>query len=330
MLPTVDVVIPCYCYGLFLHECVRSVLEQANVDVRVLIIDDASPDGSGEVARDIALGDPRVTSVLHASNRGHIATYNEGIDWASADCFLLLSADDYLLPGALARAAGHIVDDETVAFCFGNAQLLDVDGKTTPIRPLPKIGTDTVLEGVRFMELSGASNIVPTPTAVVRTAMQQAAGHYRPELHHSGDMEMWLRLAALGRVAFVNADQAVYRRHASNMSLWTADAALPELRQREAAIDAFILNCEAQAARSHALHLRFDRALGQEALRMAHVAFNAGEIAACQEITAYARQIDPGIEWSLPFLKLSTKRAIGPTAWRRLASARRMMSPRHP
>ncbi|WP_244466907.1 glycosyltransferase family 2 protein [Devosia geojensis] len=330
MLPTVDVVIPCYCYGRFLRECVQSMLEQADVAVRVLIIDDASPDGSGEIARDIALGDPRVTTLVHASNRGHIATYNEGMDWAEADCFLLLSADDYLLPGALARAAGHIAADGAIAFCFGNAQLLDIDGHATPIRPLPKARADTVLEGIRFIELSGASNIVPTPTAVVRTAMQKAAGHYRPELHHSGDMEMWLRLAALGRVAFVNADQAVYRRHAANMSLWTADAALPELRQREAAIEAFILNCKAAAARSHAVQLRFDRALGQEALRMAHIAFNAGEMAACQEITAYARQIDPGIEWSLPFLKLSTKRAIGPTAWRRLASARRMMSPRHP
>lgn len=330
MLPTVDVVIPCYRYGRFLRECVDSVLEQTDVAVRVLIIDDASPDDSAEIAEEIARGDPRVTLLPHASNRGHIATYNEGIDWAEADCFLLLSADDYLLPGALARAAEHILADEKVAFCFGNARLLDVDGSTTPILPLPKICADIVLEGERFIALSGARNIVPTPTAVVRTAQQKAAGHYRPELHHSGDMEMWLRLAALGRVAFVNRDQAVYRRHATNMSRWAADAALPELRQRQAAIEAFILNCRAEAARNRELQLRFDRALGREALRLAHVAFNAGEIDACEDIVAYARETDPGIEWSLPFLKLSAKRAIGPAAWQRLASARRLVPPRHP
>jgi glycosyltransferase involved in cell wall biosynthesis len=49
---SVSVVIPCYNYGHFLAEAVRSVLDdQEGVDVRVLIIDDASPDGSAEVAR---------------------------------------------------------------------------------------------------------------------------------------------------------------------------------------------------------------------------------------------------------------------------------------
>ena len=48
--PTVSVVIPCYRYGRFLPACVQSVLDQDGVDVRVLIIDDASPDDSAEVA----------------------------------------------------------------------------------------------------------------------------------------------------------------------------------------------------------------------------------------------------------------------------------------
>ncbi len=45
----VDVIVPCYRYGHFLRECVESVLEQ-EVNVRVLIIDDASPDDTAEVA----------------------------------------------------------------------------------------------------------------------------------------------------------------------------------------------------------------------------------------------------------------------------------------
>ena len=57
--------------------------DQEGVDVRVLIIDDASPDDSAEVAKKIAARDPRVEVVVHATNRGHIATYNEGLlDWA--------------------------------------------------------------------------------------------------------------------------------------------------------------------------------------------------------------------------------------------------------
>ena len=103
-LARIDVVIPCYNYGRFLYQCVNSVLGQAGVDVRVLVIDDASPDNTAEVAAALARADSRVTVIRHSTNKGHINTYNEGIEWASADYMLLLSADDYLLPGALCRA----------------------------------------------------------------------------------------------------------------------------------------------------------------------------------------------------------------------------------
>jgi glycosyltransferase involved in cell wall biosynthesis len=100
-----DVIVPCYRYGHFLRECVESVLSQAVENVRILIIDDASPDNTAEVAADLVREDSRVPFVRHTINKGHIATYNEWIEWASADYMLLLSADDYLLPGALSRAA---------------------------------------------------------------------------------------------------------------------------------------------------------------------------------------------------------------------------------
>src|SRR5580692_6786433 len=103
-LSRIDVIVPCYNYGRFLDQCVNSVLGQVGVDVRVLVIDDASPDNTAEIAAALAREDPRVNVVRHNKNKGHIKTYNEGIEWASADYMLLLSADDYLLPGALARA----------------------------------------------------------------------------------------------------------------------------------------------------------------------------------------------------------------------------------
>ena len=48
-MSSVDVVVPCYNYARYLETCVSSVLDQEGVDVRVLIIDDASSDRSAEV-----------------------------------------------------------------------------------------------------------------------------------------------------------------------------------------------------------------------------------------------------------------------------------------
>src|SRR3977135_4113184 len=118
----VDVVIHCYNYGRFLEECVRSVLDQSVRDVRVLIIDDASSDGSVLEARKLADADPRVSVIANSKNRGHIDTYNEGlIDWARADYSLLLSADDLLTEGALARAISVLDANPNVGLLYGHA-----------------------------------------------------------------------------------------------------------------------------------------------------------------------------------------------------------------
>src|SRR5437879_1536330 len=114
----VDVIIPCYNYAHYLRSCVESVLTQP-VDVRVLIIDDASPDDTTAVAASLAAADSRVEYRRHDVNRRHIATYNEGLDWASGDYTLLLSADDLLVPHALARAV-HLLDSRPeVGFAYG-------------------------------------------------------------------------------------------------------------------------------------------------------------------------------------------------------------------
>ena len=54
-LSTVDVVVPCYNYGHYLTTCVRSVLSQQGVEVRLLIIDDCSSDGTAEIGRQLAI-----------------------------------------------------------------------------------------------------------------------------------------------------------------------------------------------------------------------------------------------------------------------------------
>src|SRR3954447_11941846 len=106
-MSSVSVVIPCYRYGHFLEAAVNGVLDdQDGVDVRVLIIDDASPDDSAGVAREIASRRPQVEVRVHEVNQGNIATFNEGLlDWADGDYCTLVSADDRATPGSLARAA---------------------------------------------------------------------------------------------------------------------------------------------------------------------------------------------------------------------------------
>jgi Glycosyl transferase family 2 len=264
--PTVSVVIPCYKYGHHLTECVRSVLDQEGVDVRVLIIDDASPDDSYEVAARLAAADSRVTARRHATNQGHLATYNEGLlGWAEGEFSVLLSADDLLAPGALARATAVLVANPQVGLVYGHAISWHDDQAKPPARIHPT-GT-TIWPGREWVQIVCrlGHSVIASPEVVVRTAVQRKIGGYLPELPHSGDIEMWLRFAAHADVAFIKGvDQAYYRIHESNM---TKDRVpIVDLYQRRDAFDAFFDAHSDKIPSAVALHRVAQRRVAKEAL----------------------------------------------------------------
>jgi Glycosyl transferase family 2 len=323
----IDVIIPCYNYGRFLYDCVNSVLGQVGVDVRVLVIDDASPDNTAEVAAALARENPRVTVIRHSANKGHIKTYNEGIEWASADYMLLLSADDYLLPGALARATNLMDAHPEVGFTFGNVIELSDNGNETPIKSI--IEATCILEGCEFIALSGAENLVATCSAVVRTELQNRLGGYHNELPHTGDMEMWLRFAAHASVGFMSAYQGVYRCHSANMStryysisegrlIYTKNGRLADLQQRKSALDCFCERCTDIMPRSEHLCRRLYRRLSELAVGRASAAFNEGQIEESRQLSDFALAVCPEIKGSSAWAKLTCKHWMGARTWRAL------------
>ena len=215
----IDVVIPCYNYGRFLRQCVDSVLDQSHRNLRVVIIDDASHDDTAGICAELAARDSRVEIVRHAINAGHIATYNEAIQLASGDYMLLMSADDFILPEALARAVAILDAHPDIGLVCGSWVLYHSDEPPPyPIYDISFVGRGPV-NSAAFMESLAIGNFVSTPTAIVRTSVQKQLGGYRKDLPHAHDYEMWIRFALYSKVACISAPQAAYRRHASNISL---------------------------------------------------------------------------------------------------------------
>jgi glycosyltransferase involved in cell wall biosynthesis len=308
----VDVIVPCYNYGRFLRECVGSVLAQEGVEVRVLIIDDASQDDSEQVGRALAAEDRRVEFRRHAVNRGHIATYNEGLAWAGGDYLLLLSADDLLTPGALGRVAVVMDANPRAGFAHGRAVKTaapDSDGFIAPAAYSWSVVPGT--EWVANCCAQGA-NWVYTPTAVVRTAVQKRVGNYRPDLPHAGDFDMWLRIAARADVAFVDADQAYYRTHGTNMSRGYVGAR--DLDQLADAFGQFFAACRDLVPGAERLKALALGRVADHAYWGASRAFDAGDGAACRDLLALARRLNPALGRGRVW-RLRCKQFLGPRAW---------------
>ena len=320
-----DVIVPCYNYGRFLPACVDSVLGQADCDVRVLVLDDQSSDDSLAVARRLAARDSRVTVVHHPANRGHIATYNEGIDWVSAKYMLLLSADDLLAPGALGRALQLMETNPNVGFVYGRALKFSTDSEAVVTEPSRSGETrSSVCKGIDFIKAVCATPVcpVPTATAVVRTSIQKRIGGYRPELPHAGDLEMWLRFAANGDLGMIDAVQAFTRVHGENMRFaYLANRMIGDYRQRYDAFRLFFASEWAAAPGIDNLPALAYRRLAEEILWDAAHAFEEGCGEQVDTLAGLAREVHPAIVRSPQWWKLSLKRLIGVRAWRGVAPA---------
>ncbi|MCB0965231.1 MAG: glycosyltransferase family 2 protein [Ilumatobacter sp.] len=238
-LPSVDIGIPCYDYGRYLADAVAHALDQDGVRVRILIVDDASTDDTESIGRTLAASDERVRYLRHPVNLGPTATFNDAVRWASAEYFALVSADDLLAPGALARAADVMERRPEVGLVYGEA----VDFVDAPDRS--SIG-DPVVErfsnGEEWLtrRCVEATNTIRSPEAVVRTRVQHHVGGYEQSLPHTHDFHVWLKVAAVSDVVRLGGPvHAWYRVHGDNLSIRQIDGLETELRHRHAALSLF-------------------------------------------------------------------------------------------
>jgi hypothetical protein len=316
-MSSVSVVIPCYNYGRFLPEAVSSALdEQPGVDVRVLVIDDASPDGSAEVAKELAAADPRIEVWVHETNKGGTATYNEGIlEWADGDYTVLLSADDRLTPGALSRATELLDAHPGVGFVYGHPLHFQQGQPLQPARTF--VRGSTGWSGRWWLErrFHDGKSVITCPEVVVRTSLQKQVGGYNPQLLHSGDTEMWLRMAAQADVAYLRGvDQAYYRIHGQNMTM--DRPLLVDLQQRKLAYESVLERCAGQLPDRASLSDAVHRSLSWEALWAVARAYDRGRTGQVpvDELTAFALACWPATDRMALYRAVRLRQRIGPRA----------------
>lgn len=295
--PTVSVVIPCYRYGHFLPSCVGSVLSQEGVDVDVLIIDDASPDDSAEVAHRLAADDSRVRVIVHETNQRHIATFNEGLAAATGEYVLLLSADDLLTPRALSNATALMHAQPEVGLVYGFTRAFS----DVPPAPRTEPKSWSVWSGQEWLDLicTNVTNPIYTPEAVMRTKTIQDLVGYDVRLPHTSDFHMWMRAATRGSIGRVNGvDLAYYRFHGDNMHIAQYGGALRDLTERYRAFEVLFEEDGDRIANVPRLDAAARRGVAREALVVARRAYQQGtpvgeEADALAALVAFAEDIWP-------------------------------------
>lgn len=333
-LPTVDVVIPCYNYAHYLERCIQSVLRQEGVNVRALIIDDKSPDNTAEVGQRLAAEHPQVEYIRNDPNRGLVGTANRGLfEWVTATYCIVLSADDALNDGALARATRVMDLHPNVGMAYGWARVFsdesEMDGHITP-EPFEY----QVIPGADFINKCCESWCsVASPTAVIRTSVQHQVGEMNPKLTATCDVEIWMRIATVSDIAALDTLQAFYRRHEANMSTGYTYRPMSDLREQHDTIRTVVDGQGSHLPQAPDwIQTMTDRLLLQSAW-LAGIAWENGDDKGVEICRDFARELSADWEESKPWKRFKMKRMIGRqvlSGMRKLSGKQRRYTPHNP
>lgn len=116
-MPLISIIVPVYQVKDYIGECVKSLLDQTYTNLEILLVDDGSTDGSGEICDQYADRDNRVR-VVHQENQGLSSARNAGIDLAEGEYVAFVDSDDMVLPGFIETLYGMVREYQAdIAVC---------------------------------------------------------------------------------------------------------------------------------------------------------------------------------------------------------------------
>ncbi|MEI6243420.1 MAG: glycosyltransferase [Acidobacteriota bacterium] len=211
-LPLISVCIPTYNRAAYIGDCLRSVLDQADGRIEVLVIDDGSTDNTEEIV--LGLGRPEVRYIRKPHTNGS-DTRNLAVAEAAGEFLLWVDSDDLLIPGALRthRKAMRAHPDADVY--YGN---LKIFGETSRTPTAQLMYEDYWQRNDYLLSLLVRGNGLPHGGTMVRKLLYERVGRYDPEFVRAHDYEFWCRAATQAKIKHVGSFIYLWRWHDSNMS----------------------------------------------------------------------------------------------------------------
>jgi glycosyltransferase involved in cell wall biosynthesis len=216
--PRVSVLIPTYNYARFLPEAIESVLMQDFRDLEIIISDDSSRDGSGEVIRHFAALDGRIRPVVQERNLGMVANWNWCLKRARGSYIKFLFGDDRLGDRGAIGCLVSMLEDHPRAILAVSARDI-IDERSNITSRWDHLGREGCLDGTEVARrcLIQMSNLIGEPSAVLFRA--STSGECFDESYRQiVDLEMWIRLLKQGDLVYTPRPLAQFRRHADQQT----------------------------------------------------------------------------------------------------------------
>ena len=210
----VSVVVPTRNRSALLSRTLRSVLRQQQVELEVIVINEASTDDTAALLA--TLGDARVRVIHHDRPRGVSAARNRGAAEAHGEWLAFVDDDDLWAPDKLVR---QIQAAQASGRDWAYAGSVNIGDRGQVVYGRPPLPPEEVVAALpRYNAIPGGGSNV-----VVRRTTWMEVGPFDTRLRNTEDWEMWIRLAKHGPPAWVCSPLVGYRVHNSNSSLDIAE-----------------------------------------------------------------------------------------------------------
>src|SRR5262245_4790081 len=211
-IPTVSVVMSVYNARRYVARAIRSVRSQTVRDWELLIFDDGSTDGTREILEEYAGRDARIRLFLN-EHSGYVTWLNEGLRHARAPFWARMDADDVAMPHRFEKQLAYLRQHSDCVVVGADAMQVDADGW-----PMGRLRVPLMHEQIEASLLEGLGEVLCHPVAMFRRDALMTVGGYRKECEPAEDVDLYLRLAEVGRLANLPDVLLRYRRHFTSVT----------------------------------------------------------------------------------------------------------------
>jgi glycosyltransferase involved in cell wall biosynthesis len=215
----VQVTVICTCYNQqpFIKECLQSVVNQTYTNIQLIVIDNASTDGSSWVVKEFMRDYPDIIFMPNISNIGLCAAFNKGLEKATGKYIIDLAADDVMV---VDRVQKQVQEFEKLpadyAVVFSNASYVDEKGKQIGFHySLNKQRRAAVPTGNVYKEIL-RRYFICTPTIMMRKSVLFKLGGYDESLSYE-DFDFFIRSAHSYKYHYL--DEVLMRKRVVRASL---------------------------------------------------------------------------------------------------------------
>src|ERR1700690_217956 len=208
----VSVVIPTFNRANYIIRAVESVLTQTYNNYEIIVVDDGSTDNTRQMLEPYL----HCLQYVRQDNAGPAAARNYGISRAEGEWLAFLGLGDIWLPGKLEIQISHCADlNADLSFhdiSFSNSTGENIASWNEHVNKgqlgLPPLITGILTDAYQRMMIAG--HLFLTTTFMVKRSVVQHIGYFNKDFRTSEDLELYFRLAARYRVAYISEALAIY------------------------------------------------------------------------------------------------------------------------